>query len=161
LWWRSSLFILGLFAGWIMAVPCLIVEFAVGQASEGLVTSLGVTGVSFSWWAPLIYAMTSEDYKLNIVNMFQRCCFCYRAYRKWCDDSARIQVQQPSVITRSSKPSVEKDLRPTKTLEVIALPPQLSTNPETYAYFYAPSPQHVLLDSTSLFSSGSDIVESK
>jgi hypothetical protein len=69
--WRSTLFIIGLLVGWGSAAITTIYEFAVGRASEGLVTAVGVGGVSFSWWAPVIYSFTSKHYKNLMLNVLR------------------------------------------------------------------------------------------
>jgi hypothetical protein len=61
--WRSTLFMLLLIAGWGFAAVATIDELAVGRASEWLVTAVGVGGVSFSWAAPLLYAVTTPEYR--------------------------------------------------------------------------------------------------
>ncbi len=68
--WRSTLFILALLTGWGFAAVTVIYEFAAGEATEWLVTAVGVGGVSFSWWVPLVFLYTSPSYR-TIVG--QRC----------------------------------------------------------------------------------------
>lgn len=61
--WRSTLFMLLLLLGWGFAAVTTIDELAVGRAAEWLVTAVGVGGVSFSWAAPLLYALTTPAYR--------------------------------------------------------------------------------------------------
>ena len=57
--WRSTLFIFAVIACWGLTSVTCIYEFAVGRATEELVTAVGVMGISFSWIAPLIFLFTS------------------------------------------------------------------------------------------------------
>ncbi len=61
--WRSTLFMIILLIGWGFAAVTVVYEFTVGEASEWLVTAVGVGGVSFSWWVPLVFLYTSPQYK--------------------------------------------------------------------------------------------------
>ncbi len=65
--WRSTLFMIILLIGWGFAAVTVIYEFSTGYASEWLVTAVGVGGVSFSWWVPLIFLYTSPHYKTKVV----------------------------------------------------------------------------------------------
>jgi len=107
--WRSSLFIIGVLAGWFPAIPCCLYEFAFGRASEGLVTALGVTGVSFSWWAPLIYAITSPDYKMQLLNLF-RCCKKPQWVERLEVDSQKDSTSRSIPRNRPSQNSVDRQL---------------------------------------------------
>lgn len=53
--WRSTLFILALILGWGFAAVTTIHELAIGETPEWLVTAVGVCGVLFSVWVPLIF----------------------------------------------------------------------------------------------------------
>ncbi len=65
--WRSTLFMIILLIGWGFAAVTVIYELVVGESSEWLVTAVGVGGVSFSWWVPLVFLYTSPQYKKSFI----------------------------------------------------------------------------------------------
>jgi len=67
---RSALFIVILLLGWGFAAVTAIYELTVGQATEWLVTAVGVGGVSHSWWVPIMYAYTSDFHKKTMKKLF-------------------------------------------------------------------------------------------
>jgi len=67
---RSAWFIAILLVGWGFAAITAVYELSVGNATEWLVTAVGVGGVSFSWWVPLTYAYTSEWHKSFMKKLF-------------------------------------------------------------------------------------------
>jgi len=71
--WRSTLFMITLLIGWGFAAVTVIYELSAGYAAEWLVTAVGVGGVSFSWFVPLVFLYTSPHYRAIMGVCSSRC----------------------------------------------------------------------------------------
>jgi hypothetical protein len=101
--WRSTLYMIVLLLGWGFAAVATVFELAVGRSAEWLVTGVGVGGVSFSWWCPLVYAHTSPYYRDNMKILFYSI-FCCRK-DNW-ETNRRILRTGQSTTEMTSIPSL-------------------------------------------------------
>jgi hypothetical protein len=102
---RSALFIGILLLGWGFAAVTAIYELTVGPATEWLVTTVGVGAVSFSWWVPIVYALTSKFHKKTMKKLFWMCIPC-RGAREWKESSKRTSSPECSLSNDNSLRSV-------------------------------------------------------
>jgi len=115
--WRSTLYMITILIGWGFAAVTTIYELAVGRSAEWLVTAVGVGGVSFSWWCPLVYSHTSPYYRDSMTKLFYSI-FCFWRRDKWeshrrtmrtrTGSLSRIELTSGPSDTLSSSPPQDK-----------------------------------------------------
>jgi hypothetical protein len=69
---HCALFLAVLILGWAFAAVAALYELTVGEASQWLVTAVGVGGVQHSIWVPLTYAYTSDFHRRTMLGVFRR-----------------------------------------------------------------------------------------
>jgi hypothetical protein len=115
---RSMLYIIFLLLGWFFAIPTMIFELATGTADQVLVTGVGIGGVQFSVWAPLIYFYTSPLYKRYMIYTV-KAIFCCQCGNKW-KSTRQILSEYNKVKLKRESDQIDPSIRvrkPSETFE--------------------------------------------
>ncbi len=121
--WRSTILMIELCLGWGASAITTIYEFVEGNASEALVTTVGVMGVSFSVWVPLSVLYTSPNYRDDVWAMLPSWCMSKCCTAKETDSRAKLaritqslsttpQLTRETLKSRKSSPAGRKGSSP-------------------------------------------------